>query len=588
MNTPKDAGRNTEPVVALGSLSLDSILDEETLGSTVQSLADGAPIRFDTSFPEEKFVQVRDALWDAGFDQIRFAREPGAHPDAYIVTAIVLPRSPAVFESATRSASGERITHRWEKVENKKGSTPGGVYRRTSSDGTRGSHYVKFPPRAIQAVSEHIGLCIARDLDREGAPGELVELEKPEVDYSRTVTGGGDGIALSTPYQTDLRGSAFELGLQHDPDIAKSYFNNVARDLLLANWDACGGVTRKEFGHNLLIKQEPTEGAPEAATRRVVQWDFGGVLLCRARWNSPLKPPEALDTMTEARYFFDLEKNPAMASLAQAAGYDSIFDVPGLRAQIDDVVSLREQHGNWANYVAKVAPQFEGEQRDAVVGMLEARTRALLELAPRAHPHRDELGRAVKIEAPTTPSDETTWHDPSASATFVPGGRAPARLNGIAIRPLSADWVPPLAHKPIDEPRFETDSRLAPAAGCIVLEPDGRVWLVEPTNGFGGHRLTLPKGRLGRDPTLGHAAIRETREELGIEVELERWLGDGEGASTRTRFYLAKRIGGSPTAMGWESQAAHLVPQDQLLTVLTHPRDLKLVRQLVEEGALAL
>ena len=36
---------------------------------------------------------------------------------------------------------------------------------------------------------------------------------------------------------------------------------------------------------------------------------------------------------------------------------------------------------------------------------------------------------------------------------------------------------------------------------------------------------------------------------------------------------VARRIGGTPSAMGWESQAAHLVPAARLLEVATNPND---------------
>ncbi|WP_159590935.1 hypothetical protein [Hydrogenophaga sp. BPS33] len=36
---------------------------------------------------------------------------------------------------------------------------------------------------------------------------------------------------------------------------------------------------------------------------------------------------------------------------------------------------------------------------------------------------------------------------------------------------------------------------------------------------------------------------------------------------TYTRYYLAERVGGTPSAMGWESQCVMLVPQDKLASL---------------------
>jgi hypothetical protein len=49
---------------------------------------------------------------------------------------------------------------------------------------------------------------------------------------------------------------------------------------------------------------------------------------------------------------------------------------------------------------------------------------------------------------------------------------------------------------------------------------------------------------------------------------------------TYTRYYIARRTGGSPACMGWESQAVHLVPMAQLRQVATHPNDAPVIAAL--------
>jgi 8-oxo-dGTP pyrophosphatase MutT (NUDIX family) len=111
------------------------------------------------------------------------------------------------------------------------------------------------------------------------------------------------------------------------------------------------------------------------------------------------------------------------------------------------------------------------------------------------------------------------------------------------------------------------------SAGVVVIESDGRFWLVAPTNAFGGYKATFPKGRLEPGMTPQAIAIKEAYEEAGLQVQITAYIGDFERSMTLTRYYLGHRIGGLPTEMHWESQAVMLVPRSQLLTVLNHPND---------------
>ncbi len=109
---------------------------------------------------------------------------------------------------------------------------------------------------------------------------------------------------------------------------------------------------------------------------------------------------------------------------------------------------------------------------------------------------------------------------------------------------------------------------MTPAAGAVVLEGDGRVWLVAPTNEYGGYKSTFPKGRLTPGLSLQQSAVKEALEEAGLRVMLTAHLVDVPRSSTYTRYYLAQRVGGHPGSMGWESQAVHLVPKDKLVSML--------------------
>jgi 8-oxo-dGTP pyrophosphatase MutT (NUDIX family) len=151
----------------------------------------------------------------------------------------------------------------------------------------------------------------------------------------------------------------------------------------------------------------------------------------------------------------------------------------------------------------------------------------------------------------------------------------PESLNGLKLFPGTGT---PDAGELVDEPPFAPPPGMRAAAGAVVIEDDGRVWLVSPTNGFGGYAATFPKGRVDPGATLQHTAIREVYEESGLIVRLEGFLIDVARTQTYTRYYIAKRIGGCPSAMGWETQAVHLVPAARLEEVAVHPNDAAIIR----------
>jgi len=127
----------------------------------------------------------------------------------------------------------------------------------------------------------------------------------------------------------------------------------------------------------------------------------------------------------------------------------------------------------------------------------------------------------------------------------------------------------------LEDPPFEAMG-LKPAAGAVVVEPDGRVWLVAPTNAFGGGTATFPKGQAnGMD--LRATALKEVFEEAGLRVEIITHLVDVTRSTTRTRYFLARRTGGNPADMCWESQAVMLAPVKDLRSLLNRSVDHQVV-----------
>lgn len=204
------------------------------------------------------------------------------------------------------------------------------------------------------------------------------------------------------------------------------------------------------------------------------------------------------------------------------------------------------------------------------------------------HPRKDDYGNRVRIDRPHTPSPTETWYDPEAHATTTPNhDGVPKELNGIAFHkhPTPDSWKGVHGQGKFSEPPI-----MAPrngkkqAVGVAIVEKhnDGthRVWVVHPTNQFGGYHATLPKGTVEHGLNMHENALKEAHEESGLKAKLTGHLGDTERTTSVARYYTGERTGGHPSDMGWESQAVSLVPVKHLHKVLTHPSDEPIVKEL--------
>lgn len=201
-------------------------------------------------------------------------------------------------------------------------------------------------------------------------------------------------------------------------------------------------------------------------------------------------------------------------------------------------------------------------------------------IEPHHHPRPGEKGEPVLIKHPHHASAPSTWDNPDAVATFVPDGDAPRELNGVPMRrwrdhPTTVegwDYCDGIAEDLV-EPPIKPKPGKSVGAGVIVEEVDGRCWVIHPTNRFGDYESTFPKGTAEPGLSLQGNALKECFEESGLQVKITGFVGDFERSTSVARFYRARRVGGDPTACGWESQGVSLIPKSMLYEFLNGRAD---------------
>ena len=97
----------------------------------------------------------------------------------------------------------------------------------------------------------------------------------------------------------------------------------------------------------------------------------------------------------------------------------------------------------------------------------------------------------------------------------------------------------------------------------------------------------LPKGTPDEGETTEETALREVREETGLEVSLEEELGEieywfgrtGARIHKRVRFFLMSSTGGSTDQHDPEFDRACWFPAKEALKIMTYPGEVGIIRE---------
>jgi bis(5'-nucleosidyl)-tetraphosphatase len=119
---------------------------------------------------------------------------------------------------------------------------------------------------------------------------------------------------------------------------------------------------------------------------------------------------------------------------------------------------------------------------------------------------------------------------------------------------------------------------------------EGREVLVCGRNADG--LWALPKGTPEPGETLEQTALREVREETGVEVaqdgivgEIKYWFSrpqEGVRFNKTVRHYLLRPVGGDPSLHDHEFDEVRWVPAQEALKMLTYANEARILRMAIE------
>ena len=124
----------------------------------------------------------------------------------------------------------------------------------------------------------------------------------------------------------------------------------------------------------------------------------------------------------------------------------------------------------------------------------------------------------------------------------------------------------------LDDPDAPEPNSVVPSANVVVVNEDGTILVIRRTD---NGNLALPGGGMDLGESITHTAVREVREETGLDVEITGLVGiytnprhlieytsDGEIRQEFSVVFTARPNGGSPTTSSEASEVIWIDPAD--------------------------
>ncbi len=112
---------------------------------------------------------------------------------------------------------------------------------------------------------------------------------------------------------------------------------------------------------------------------------------------------------------------------------------------------------------------------------------------------------------------------------------------------------------------METPKHIVSASACVLNDKNEILLVKSPKRGW-----EMPGGQVEEGESIKNAAIRETKEESGIDIEIEKYCGMYQNVSRCicNALFLGKVIGGELTT-SLESLEVGFFPINQALDMVT-------------------
>jgi len=143
----------------------------------------------------------------------------------------------------------------------------------------------------------------------------------------------------------------------------------------------------------------------------------------------------------------------------------------------------------------------------------------------------------------------------------------------------------------LDDPDAPRPTSIVPSANVIVVDNDGAILLIRRTD---NGNIALPGGGMDLGESITQAAVREVKEETGLDVELTGLVGiytnprhvieytsNGEVRQEFSIVFAARPVGGVPTASDESSEVLWAAPAD-IVDMRMHPSMRQRIEHFIE------